>query len=248
MTILNNKLVRALFLVASAVTAAAVSSGARADSECRDPTPAEKQVIYKLATAVKKTVVEPLLARGWIVESQESAFESLNVASHPDLGRPIKTCTSVLSEKLTADPRSARGQELARNFAALSAGTSVQDARKLARAMQSASLEISVEANEPYLGSPLSDFTPLSIPGVPLSYRVPARIDKESPDFSHLTLCFGNWTHFGTDRYVPYPFAHPGRTPFIENACIHVNGLPETLDELIKQVTWGAVEQGLTAR
>jgi len=246
MTARKTNPVRQTLVIVSAVVTTALSMAARADSECRDPTPAEKQVVLKLATVAKKTIVAPLLATGWAVDSQNTAFESIQVASHPGPVRPLMVCSSLFEEKLTADPQSARGQEMARNIATYSTDTSAKGVRKLARAMQAANIEIRVEPNNPYMRARLTDFAPLSIPGVPVAYRVPAHIDPESPDFVHVTLCFGDWHDFGTDRYVPYPFAHPGGTAFIENACVELNGIPETLDSLIKQIGWAALEQGLT--
>lgn len=220
-----------------------IGSEAHADGQCRNPTPEELQSVRKLASAVQSAVVAPLLESGWQVQQHSTAFDAVVIAAHPGPARPLMVCSSLFTVHLQLDPGTPQAKALAQSVAAAANDTSIEGARKLAYALASMEIEVRTQENDPYLRAPMTGISRVQLPGVPLAYR---RHPSPKEELQEVRACFGNWQNFGTDRYVLFPFAHGGGTPYIENACVTLSGMPKTLDDAVKRIEWASLNRALT--
>jgi hypothetical protein len=235
------------FLLALAAICFATAGAARADDECRPPTPQEKQAAEKLAAALKTSVIAPLLAQGWTVDHSDTAFDSLTVAVKPAPPRPIMTCAGAFDLQLRLSLDSPRGKEIRRQAEAFSKENTTEGSLKMFHVLALGQLEIKTNENDPFVSVPLRNVTHLEVRGAPLAYRTisPPASSADEPTVT-TTVCVGDWTKFETDKYAPYPFSHRPGTPFIENACVSFIAPVEVVDPILKTIDWRPVSDALT--
>jgi hypothetical protein len=236
-----------LFVCAAAVFLSGSVAVARAADECRPPTAQEKRALDKLSTALTKTVESSLVAQDWQVDSRGTAFDALLTVASKPAPRPIFVCSGEFKLQLSLDPSKGRGKDLAEQAERYSKEGTTEGASKMFHAVALGKLEIRTNSNGMYLGQQLHYVTRLSVGGVPLAYRLTTPPSNAGDDPSVETvLCFGDWSRFTSDRYVPYPFAHAAGAPYIENACVQIKGLPETVDPILKSIDWQPLNDALT--
>ena len=119
------------------------------------------------------------------------------------------------------------------------------------RLLAGGEVAIRVIENIPYQHihiSPVGKTDKINVPGVALAlqYHDPRETNK-----METTLYFGNWKNArvtsGNDAYsTPYPFQHPGATPFIVNMVVHITAGPAMTPRILAAVDWSKLNDALT--
>src|SRR5215831_19231459 len=180
---LKGSLMRRLLPVCAAALLA-IPSIARAQ-ECRDQTPAEAQVIARALDTIRKVVEAPLLAGDWQIERTRSG-EKAPIAIHPGPPRPLMTCMAFYSVDFVLKPDTPRGAaHYAKQKAAMDAVSDPKGAAVgvLAHELNLGQLSIAVGENMPYVREEIHDpLVRMTVPGVPLAYRVTPPPKDDHPD------------------------------------------------------------------
>jgi hypothetical protein len=163
------------------------------------------------------------------------------------------TCQSLYSVDFVLKPDSAAGKTHYAKWKAGMDNVNLADSKAIAAAAHELSLTqlgIAIGENPPYLRDEIHDpMTRLTIPGVPLAYRLTRapRNPGEDP-VVHTSLFFGDWAAFPFDKntYVKFPFVHKPGSPNIETLRVTISGLPEVVDPMLKQIDWTKLAQALT--
>lgn len=217
--------------------------------ECRKPNALEQAAVLKFATAERDALLTPLEKAGWTADRFQSVFDGFMVGnSAPIPPRPFGVCTPTFEAKLEIDPGSARGAELQRQAEALAKQGTTDATKKMFYTIELGRLQISSDLNSPYIREAFhTPTTRIDVPGVPLAYKQTIAASSDADSVHQITtVCVGNWQNWGTDTYVNYPFAHKPISPFVENACIDLQGLPEVVDAVTKQIDWTPLTAALT--
>jgi hypothetical protein len=117
--------------------------------------------------------------------------------------------------------------------------------------MSAGEVEVQASENDPYQHihiSPVGRTNKISIPGVATALQYH---DPREPNKMETTLYFGNWTNAritsGNDAYsTPYPFHHPGGTPYIVNLVIRIIAEPAIMPKILAAVDWEKINGALT--
>ena len=234
--------------IGALVTALAFASPAIAQ-ECRDQTPAEHQAIMRVLDAAREVIESPLLAGDWQIERQRSGEKS-TIALKPMPPRPLMTCQPLYSVEFVMKPDSPLGKP---HYAAWKAFMDNPDPTRAAEAGHALNLTrfgLALGENIPYLREEIHDpMTRVTVPGVPLAYRVtaPPKNPGEDP-VVHTYLCFGDWAAFPFEKnaYLKFPFVHPTGSPNIETLRVTISGLPEVVDPLLAKIAWARLAQALS--
>jgi hypothetical protein len=229
--------------------AAAAAVPARAQEECRAQTPAEQQAIKRVLDTTRAVVEAPILAGDWQIARQRSG-EKTTIANHPNPPRPLMVCQGLYNVEFAMKPDSPRAKPLYEKWTAAVNGSDPKAVLEAAHALSLTKFGVALGENPPYLREEIhSALERLTIPGVPLAYRVttPPKNPGEDP-IVHTYLNYGEWTAFplDKDKYVLYPFAHQPGSPNIETLRVNISGLPEVVDPIIKQIDWAKMAQALT--
>ncbi len=234
-----------------AIIAAASTAPARAQQpECRAQTPAEQQAIMRVLDTARAVVEAPILAGDWQIERQRSG-EKTTIATGPNPPRPLMVCQALYSVEFAMKPDSPRARPIYEKWnAAVNGSGDPKAVLEAGRAVSLTKFGLTIGENPPYLREELHyPLARLTIPGVPLAYRVTAPPKSAGDDpIVHTYLCFGDWTGFPFDKdaYVRYPFVHKPGSPNVETLRVNIAGPPEVVDPIVKQIAWAKMAQALT--
>ena len=223
-----------------------LSAMARAEEECRQPTPQEKAVAEKMAKTLYDKVVIPLKNSGWDIESDQSALKTLVIATNPGPPRPLMDCASIFDVKLRAKPDSPQGKKVAQASTLMENAKTADDFKKIGALASSGEIHIRAGANEPYLRSEIHQpIKQLNVSGVPVAFTTTGN-DLAQPT----TFCYGAFkpeiTFGPNNKYILFPFVHGKQTPFIENMCVTITATPDVTEQLLKQINWASLNTALT--
>ena len=241
--------------------------------ECRKQRRSEKAVISKAVKVFENAFIPFLQKAGWQIENETNGYNT-QIANHSVPFRPLFTCSDFFHLKLSLNGNSALGKmihdsaEYYGNQGRISGQQFQQTGqkkyvealneatRKMAQFTAMQNMEISIDANDPYLksgelGTTASGdhFTVLHIPGVAYAcqgYR--ASNDEMSPPEEKVKLCFGNWkgADLKANTYVAYPFVHKQQSAVIENFVVTITSPSKNLNDIIKKIDWDKLNEALT--
>jgi hypothetical protein len=242
----------ALAFILFCVAGVCITLSARAQ-ECRSATPQELAAVEKLVHTLQDNVETALVKSGWKVTSENTALPTPQIANHPGPMRPLMVCMRPLDVKFSPDPASAWGRQWQDSVNYYNALGTPDGMKNMFRLVADGDLEIWATENDPYLNthvSPAARITRLTLPGVPMAFQeVPGGQDGNNG--VETQLFFGNWANAkissGNEAYaVPYPFHHPGSTPFIVNMVLHIHGSPKVCAQVLNGVDWQKLGAALT--
>jgi len=217
--------------------------------ECRDATPAERLAIMRVLDTTRRVFEAPLLAGDWQIESRKTG-EKAPIAIKPMPPRPLMTCQALYSVEFVMKPDSAAGKPHYAKWKAAMDSSDPTAVLGVAHDLNLVRFGIALGENMPYLREEIhSPMTRLTIPGVPIAYRVTAPPKEPGDDpVVHTYLFFGDWSAFpfDTNTYIPYRFAHPIGSPNIETLRVNISGLPEVVDPVIRHVDWAQMAAALS--
>ena len=241
--------------------------------ECRKQRRSEKVVISKAVKVFEDAFIPSLQKAGWQIENETNGYNT-QIANHSVPFRPLFTCSDFFHLKLSLNGNSAFGKmihdsaEYYGNQGRISGQQFQQTGqkkyvealneatRKMAQFTAMQNMEISIDANDPYLksgelGTTASGdhFTVLHIPGVAYAcqgYR--DSNDEMSLPEEKVKLCFGNWkgADLKANTYVAYPFVHKQQSPVIENFVVTITSPSKNLNDIIKKMDWDQLNEAIT--
>jgi hypothetical protein len=217
--------------------------------ECREQSPQEHQAIMRVLDTTRAVLEAPILAGDWQVDKNRSG-EKAPIAINPAPPRPLMTCQPLYNVEFIMKPDSTAGKPHYDKWKAALNGSDPSAVIGAAHELNLVRFGVALFENPPYLREEIRrPLARLTIPGVPLAYRVttPPKGPGDDP-VVHTYLSFGDWSGFPFDKdtYVKFPFVHKPGSPNIETLRVNVSGLPEIVDPIIKKVDWSRLGQALS--
>jgi hypothetical protein len=241
-----------LFSLPTALFATSLLIGFQTSAqECRDATPAERQIVEKMVHTFQNNITPALVKDGWSVTSEHTALPSPQIAKSPGPMRPLMICNANFELNLQIDPATAWGKKWVDSVTYYQQSADPVNQKNFFRLMATNDLFIRAYENDPYQNihiSPVGKTDRINVPGTSLALQY---YDPREPNRLIATLYFGDWKSArissGNDAYSsPYPFHHPGGTPFIVNLVISVTASPSTMHKILMAVDWSKINEALT--
>jgi hypothetical protein len=220
-------------------------------AELRDPTPAERQALDRIAGAIDK-VFDEFNSPNWTLDEDRSHDELLVNGS--DSGRPLDVNSDFHRSYSTAHG-SPREQTLLmpleKQVEAAQASGDTNTMLALGDKMENlGSVSLEAHINTTVLEAP-ADANPhaADVRGAALAYKLDEDAcawndDSRGPCW---VLAFGDWQHATRDGdMLNYHYQHKNLTPYVENVVIRMRGAEDRVEEMLQKADWPALVNGLT--
>jgi hypothetical protein len=238
-------------LLPAVAALAVLFSAVPARSQCREGTTQERQAAENAARIVQQSVEKPIASLGWTPQSEKSALTTFSVATNPNPPRPLMSCSPIFDARLEINSANSHYAMIHAETELLMSGKikpGSPDMAEASRATAASQIEIRATENVPYMrGVHSAPLHKIDLPGAAVAFQETSASDQL---LQEATICFGAWKPdvvYAAGGSVPFPFAHPKGTPFIENLCVRITAAPNMLQELLSKVDWQQLNAALSA-
>jgi len=215
------------------------SAPSRAQSQLRDPTPAEKKVVEQYTN-----VIHPFLdsfdSDDWDTKVDYDVDDNVLVSNGNEYPLDVD---ELIQRSYTVKKDSPLYQREVAPFLAKMGQMSPTEMAQQGKKLKMLRLEVQVHFNRAGAESDAKSRSQLQVPGAAYSYMTEESEDKRSQT---VVLLFGNWKSAKVEsQSLAFHFKHPPHTPVVENVIVQLQGSPDRIRELLRVADWKKVNEAL---
>ena len=215
------------------------SAPSLAQSQLRDPTPAEKKVLEQY-TNVIHSFLDTFDSDVWDSKVDYVVDDNVQVSNGNDYPLDVD---ELIQRSYTVKKDSPLYQREVAPFLAKMGQMSPTEMAQQGKKLKMLRLEVQVHFNRAAAETDAKSRSQLQIPGAAYSYMTEESEDKRSQT---VVLLFGDWKSAKeVSQSMAFHFKHPPHTPVVENVVIQLQGSPDRIRELLRGADWKKVNDAL---